>query len=489
MDLGLEIRPCYLNATLLIALVMGLYAWRSYRKCPVRTPPIVSLTEDERKNDLLEALERQIQQYGPVIGLRRDGRVEYIVSDELTPQVLTDDAVFSFELGIAKILNLEFLRTLFGNSIFHDIDSVVNTLLTKHLDTMIHRVSPIFERNMAELLESHSEDSISFLTHLQRTDIIQSFDRDIVVDTAEGVAELIGTFRSRSMLAQYFPVLWQIVTWMKVVIYKVVIRFGLAFGPLIWKQTSAALQDSNKKSLKPDISLLRILVQTSGATNGRITLSSRLWICGLVVMFIFASVHQTVSITMWTIFQLALRSEYQDIIRREIHDLTGRDSSSPIPISELDMRTLRKASRTDSFIREVLRTKGDAVNLVRMARRDVQMGDYIVPKGSLVLPLVSLSNHSPRYNDGDPKKFDGMRWVEKQKAASTTDPGHLSFGLGRWACPGRFLAVAEIKLAVFALLADMRLELVGGVYDVADKFNITGNPPEGELVFKRISVR
>ncbi|KAE8369044.1 cytochrome P450 [Aspergillus caelatus] len=193
---------------------------------------------------------------------------------------------------------------------------------------------------------------------------------------------------------------------------------------------------------------------------------------------------------MWTIFQLALHSEYQDIIRREIHDLTSRDTSQ-IPISELDMRTLRKALRTDSFIREVLRMKGDAVNLVRMARKDVQLGDYIVPKdrgvGSLILPLVSLSNRSPRYNEGDPKRFDGMRWVEKQKAASTTDPGHLSFGLGRWACPGRFLAVAEIKLAVFALLADTRLELVGGRYDVADKFNITGNPPEGQLVFKRIN--
>lgn len=44
-------------------------------------------------------------------------------------------------------------------------------------------------------------------------EILPSFDRDIVVDTAEGVAELIGTFRSRSMLAQYFRVLWQIVTW------------------------------------------------------------------------------------------------------------------------------------------------------------------------------------------------------------------------------------------------------------------------------------
>ncbi|KAK6837256.1 hypothetical protein RU639_001324 [Aspergillus parasiticus] len=147
---------------------------------------------------------------------------------------------------------------------------------------------------------------------------------------------------------------------------------------------------------------------------------------------------------MWTLFQLALHPEYQDIIRREIHDLTRRDSS-PVPISELDMR--------------ILRMKGDAVNLVRMARKDVKLGGYTIPKGSLVLPLVSLSNRSPRYNEGDPKRFDGMRWVEKQKAASTKDLRHLSFGLGRWACPGRFLAVAEIKLAVFALFADTRLEL------------------------------
>ncbi|KAE8420987.1 cytochrome P450 [Aspergillus pseudocaelatus] len=455
MSLGLEIP----SITFLIAFAVGGCAWLRYLKRPLpRTPPIISLTRDERKNGPVEALERQIKQHGPVIGLHRDGRVEYIVSDELTPRVLTEDATFSFELGTAKILNLEFLPKLFGNSIFQDIDSAVNTLLTKHLDTMIHR----------------------------GRELLPSFDRDTVVDTAEGVAELIGTFRSRSMLAQYFPVLWQIVTWIKVVIYTVVIRFGFAFGPLIWKQISVALQDSNKKPPNQNVSLLRILVQTSGAMDGHITFRSRLWIFGLVVMFIFASVHQTVSITMWTIFQLALHSEYQDIIRREIHDLTSRDTSQ-IPISELDMRTLRKASRTDSFIREVLRMKGDAVNLVRMARKDVQLGDYIVPKGSLILPLVSLSNRSPRYNEGDLKRFDGMRWVEKQKAASTTDPGHLSFGLGRWACPGRFLAVAEIKLAVFALLADTRLELVGGRYDVADKFNITGNPPEGQLVFKRIN--
>lgn len=43
---------------------------------------------------------------------------------------------------------------------------------------------------------------------------------------------------------------------------------------------------------------------------------------------------------------------------------------------------LKNAAVVDSFIREVLRMKNDSVNLVRSTIRDVEMGGYIVPKGS-----------------------------------------------------------------------------------------------------------
>lgn len=32
--------------------------------------------------------------------------------------------------------------------------------------------------------------------------------------------------------------------------------------------------------------------------------------------------------------------------------------------------------------------------------------------------------------------------MDKGKPATMTGPGHLAFGLGRWACPGRYLAVS-----------------------------------------------
>lgn len=58
------------------------------------------------------------------------------------------------------------------------------------------------------ILTCHSAEANGY-----RKEILSPLDRDIVIDTAEGVAELIGTFRSRSILARYFPALWQIVTW------------------------------------------------------------------------------------------------------------------------------------------------------------------------------------------------------------------------------------------------------------------------------------
>lgn len=61
---------------------------------------------------------------------------------------------------------------------------------------------------MYPTLTCHSAEANDYLR-----EIFSPLDRDIVIDAAEGVAELIATFRSRSILARYFPSLWQIVAW------------------------------------------------------------------------------------------------------------------------------------------------------------------------------------------------------------------------------------------------------------------------------------
>lgn len=63
--------------------------------------------------------------------------------------------------------------------------------------------------------------------------------------------------------------------------------------------------------------------------------------------------------------------------------------------------------------------------------------------GYTVHPNASLAHNVPDHVPGEvPEVFDGRRWLDKGKPASMAGPGHLAFGLGRWACPGRVFAIA-----------------------------------------------
>lgn len=53
--------------------------------------------------------------------------------------------------------------------------------------------------------------------------------------------------------------------------------------------------------------------------------------------------------------------------------------------------------------------------------------------------------------------FDGFRWFKEGKGTSTfvnTSPTSLHFGLGRYACPGRFFASYVLKALLSRILLD-----------------------------------
>ncbi|KAJ6130837.1 hypothetical protein N7512_003617 [Penicillium capsulatum] len=82
----------------------------------------------------------------------------------------------------------------------------------------------------------------------------------------------------------------------------------------------------------------------------------------------------------WVTYYLALRPECQEALRDEINHLAS-PGNSDYKGSNVGYLELRKAVQADSFIREVLRMKGDSVNVVRSSIRDVELGGYMIPKG------------------------------------------------------------------------------------------------------------
>lgn len=95
--------------------------------------------------------------------------------------------------------------------------------------------------------------------------------------------------------------------------------------------------------------------------------------------FVFASVHQTAAVAVWVMYELAVRREYIPAIREEL--LIISDSIDSSGVHRLSYEALRRATVLDSFIREVLRLKGDTIGVMRGTTNDVKLGGYTIPKG------------------------------------------------------------------------------------------------------------
>lgn len=93
----------------------------------------------------------------------------------------------------------------------------------------------------------------------------------------------------------------------------------------------------------------------------------------------------------WVLCEIALRPDSQEEIHAEIKSFLDKG------LENLTHDDLQKAVLTDSFLREVMRTKGDTFSTVRMAMNDVALGKYIVPKGKLHRFEINISDCAHSY--------------------------------------------------------------------------------------------
>jgi len=126
----------------------------------------------------------------------------------------------------------------------------------------------------------------------------------------------------------------------------------------------------------------------------------------------------------------------------------------------------------DACAQEAMRLKPVAPFLPLEALRDSVVGDVQIPKGGMVWCVMrndSVSeNHVPQAS-----QFDPERWLQKGDGAMNK---HVSmpFGAGVRTCPGRYLALLEIKLAGAMLLNS---------FDIASLDTVDGKEPDELMAF------
>ncbi|KAF4545446.1 putative cytochrome p450 protein [Lasiodiplodia theobromae] len=109
---------------------------------------------------------------------------------------------------------------------------------------------------------------------------------------------------------------------------------------------------------------------------------------------------------------------------------------------------LYKMKLMDSFLKESQRVNPITVaSIARRVKKPIRLSDgTLLPRGAAVFP-------SPDVFDG--RRFFARRQLPGQENAwqlVTTSADHLDFGHGAHACPGRFFAANEAKVAFAFLL-------------------------------------
>ncbi|KAH8114086.1 cytochrome P450 [Phellopilus nigrolimitatus] len=488
--------------------------------------PIVDISAEDMFHNPRAAYEKALKDHGPVIGVRRKGRLEYIVDEELSHTILTSDSILSFEEGAATILNFHYVLHYF-ESFFGDLDDLVRNVIAARLPQIVENVFPVFANHVKDYmnlpLEPTKNNQAKIFNNAHEVDIctlasksisesmvltilgpkfVNEKNLDIVRHVAEELAVAGGMYTNTSLIGRTFPGTWRMFTWTRV-LFTSIRLFCLAIGPQVWKELRLYRHMFENKAqfegeLEQNENILLFLTRknmrqehSSGKRTSDLALFLRVMIVILgLEMFsdftdshsiIFASIHQTSSIVVWIVFEIACRPEYLPSLREELFRNANIDPIDNSPMATY--QALQDAEHLDSFIREVLRTKGDTLSLCRKSTQDVTIGGCIIPKGYLVMPLATRSHLSPKYHGPDASEFNGTRWVSTDKRAVKLSASYFPFGLGRWACPGRTLAVAEIKMIVWSIICQATPVLKGNSYRITDPLNITSVPPVGEMSF------
>ncbi|XP_058193595.1 cytochrome P450 CYP749A22-like [Rhododendron vialii] len=168
--------------------------------------------------------------------------------------------------------------------------------------------------------------------------------------------------------------------------------------------------------------------------------------------FYLAGQETTNGVLAWSIFLLAIHTDWQEKARKEVIELFGQEIPNPEGIARLKTMSM--------ILNETLRLYAPFTNLMRRVEREVRLGNLIIPANTeLNIPLPAL-HHDPEIWGQDVHLFKPERFAEGvAKATNNNTTGFIPFGFGPRMCVGLNFAVNEAKIALSMILQRYKFTL------------------------------
>ena len=225
------------------------------------------------------------------------------------------------------------------------------------------------------------------------------------------------------------------------------------------------------------------------------------------VFTILGSMHIVMEGLVDTLYEIIARPEYLIPLRTEMEQvLTETDG--------WQKGTALKMRKLDSFMKEAQRQhppisrewlmdlqsplifwpvlRRALVALRRIVTEPITLSDGLhLPKGAYIATIAA--SHIQE-EVAAPGTFDGFRYEKRSLEQdsgryqyTSSDSDHMAFGIGRYACPGRFAASMEIKMVIAAILLRYDLKFLEGKGrpDTIRIFELQFNNPTERIMARR----
>ncbi len=206
-------------------------------------------------------------------------------------------------------------------------------------------------------------------------------------------------------------------------------------------------------------------------------------VAGNVMTMLLAGEDTTANTLAWMIYLLHRHPEALQRAQHEVRALAA-DSAVFTPEQMASLHFLEACAH------ETMRLKPVAPFQVIEALRDTVVGGVRVPAGTGVWCMMRGDSVTERHFP-NPQAFEPQRWMNQgadgsdtggaspNQVASSSKRVSMPFGAGPRVCPGRFLALLEIKMAMAMLLAH---------FDITDVTTPDGGEAVEQMAFTMMPV-
>lgn len=164
--------------------------------------------------------------------------------------------------------------------------------------------------------------------------------------------------------------------------------------------------------------------------------------------FMLAGHETSASMMTWAMYELIASPNLMDKMKEEGQRIFGKDadwineSSRNLPSQE----KLGELQFSEACLKESLRKYSVVPVVIRKVVSDLNLGDYLIPKGSTLTINIHAVHQNPEYWP-DPMNFSPSRFLEESPKPFTFVP----FLEGPRNCLGQYLALLESKMVISLL--------------------------------------